>query len=99
MFYTIPWVLAYARAEGLLPHLRSDLLPGSPRKAQGLCLALPSVNNFSRDLLIYRPSIIFSFGKEVPSLEPMLQVFALKLSISKIHPWLMIEMDLWLRSW
>lgn len=78
----------------------SNLFPDSPRKAQGLCSALPSVNNFNADLLIYRPSVIFSLNeKAVPSLEPMLQIFALKLSISKIHPQLMIVMDLLLRSW
>lgn len=78
----------------------SNLLPDSPRKAQGLCLSLPSVNNFNMDLLIYRP-LLFFFGKEkaVSSLEPMLQIFAFKLSISKIHPQLMVVMDLLLRSW
>lgn len=32
-------------------------------KAQGLCSALPSVNNFNVDLLIYSPSAIFWKGK------------------------------------
>lgn len=46
----------------------SDLLPGSPRKAQGLCSALPSVNNFNVDLLIYSPSTISWKGNGSSSL-------------------------------